>query len=295
MKICGIYKISNLVNGKIYIGQSVDVYDRIAHHKAELRNNRHSNKYLQYSWNKYGEENFSFEIIESCKRNELNNREQYWISYYDSYNNGYNHTLGGDGGQIFTPVLQFDNRGNYLNEYQNGIVAGEETGINCNSIYACCNLRLLKAGGYIWLYKSNYNGKESLDLYLRSTRLCPVNQYDFNGNLIKQWDSCSEIVNKLNINPIQALNHSAKSYHGYVWRYINDLDDLSDDYFLDVRNTSAQLKLKPVLQFSLDNILVKEYKSSREVAKDGHGISMVKKHCKDGKAYHGFYWKFKND
>lgn len=49
----GIYVITNISNGKKYIGQSVDVEDRIAHHKSSLKHNRHENSYLQNSWNKY--------------------------------------------------------------------------------------------------------------------------------------------------------------------------------------------------------------------------------------------------
>lgn len=47
--------------------------------------------------NKYGIENFTFEIIEECSEEQLNNRERYWIAYYDTYHNGYNRTVGGEG------------------------------------------------------------------------------------------------------------------------------------------------------------------------------------------------------
>lgn len=62
----GIYSIKNKVNGKIYIGQSTDIIDRLRHHLSELRHNRHSNSYLQRSFNKYGEENFEFDVVEEC-------------------------------------------------------------------------------------------------------------------------------------------------------------------------------------------------------------------------------------
>lgn len=60
-----IYKISNLKNGKFYIGSSSRIDDRIKHHLWELNNNRHVNNHLQNSWNKYGENNFEFEVIDS--------------------------------------------------------------------------------------------------------------------------------------------------------------------------------------------------------------------------------------
>lgn len=59
----GIYKITNLINKKIYIGSSCYIKRRWSEHKSDLNNNSHCNKHLQRAWNKYGEESFSFEII----------------------------------------------------------------------------------------------------------------------------------------------------------------------------------------------------------------------------------------
>lgn len=93
-KVCGIYKITNLINGKCYIGQSVDIYERWHQHKyADCKES-----VIHTAIKKYGIENFSFEIIEKLHQEELNEREIYWINYYDSYNKGYNCTLGGDTG-----------------------------------------------------------------------------------------------------------------------------------------------------------------------------------------------------
>jgi group I intron endonuclease len=89
----GIYKIINLCNGKFYIGSSRNLKRRWKEHKLELRKNNHSNAHLQSAWNKYGEENFKFEIIEYIEDIiELKNREQYWIDILKAYDNtiGYN-------------------------------------------------------------------------------------------------------------------------------------------------------------------------------------------------------------
>lgn len=77
--ICGIYGIKNKVNNKIYIGQSISIYNRWKKHKCELKCNKHKNSYLQNSYNKHGVDNFEFIIIEECKAEELNSREHYWI------------------------------------------------------------------------------------------------------------------------------------------------------------------------------------------------------------------------
>lgn len=78
MKISGIYQILCTVTNKIYIGSSIDVCRRIQNHKASLRNNRHSNSYLQRAWKKYGEINFLFELIE--KTPNLLEREKFYFN-----------------------------------------------------------------------------------------------------------------------------------------------------------------------------------------------------------------------
>lgn len=71
--------------------------NRLAHHKSELKHNRHANSYLQNSWNKYGSENFSFLIVEQCTEDQLDERERYYIQYYQTMNreHGYNRESGG--------------------------------------------------------------------------------------------------------------------------------------------------------------------------------------------------------
>lgn len=66
MKLCGVYTITNKTNGKVYVGSSKDVSERWKQHQRELIRNVHINKYLQYSWNKYGKEAFVFCLVERC-------------------------------------------------------------------------------------------------------------------------------------------------------------------------------------------------------------------------------------
>lgn len=89
----GVYQIRNLVNGKIYIGSSKNLKNRKCHdHLNTLKRNKHQNNYLQNAFNKYGEDNFIFEIIEFCGEKDLKDSEQYWLDRIRPYdkNIGYN-------------------------------------------------------------------------------------------------------------------------------------------------------------------------------------------------------------
>ena len=103
----GIYKIENLINGKVYIGQAIDIDKRWYAHKSELHFNKHQNNHLQNAWNKYGEQNFKFEVIEECLVNELNTKEQYWLNYYGGLNssNNYNKKEAGSKGKPSNETL----------------------------------------------------------------------------------------------------------------------------------------------------------------------------------------------
>ena len=90
----GIYKITNKNNGLIYIGQSKNIERRKIEH---FNNNRYNLSEIDKAIQLIGAENFSFEVLEECLAEELDQKEEYWIQYYDSYNNGYNKTKGGQG------------------------------------------------------------------------------------------------------------------------------------------------------------------------------------------------------
>ena len=94
-KVCGIYKITSLATGKIYVGQSVDCRTRWRDHiKAALVNGNKTN--LLYSaMSKEFPENFTFEILEEVPRAQLNEREKYYIDFYQSAKVGMNKTSGG--------------------------------------------------------------------------------------------------------------------------------------------------------------------------------------------------------
>lgn len=91
-KVSGIYCIQNTITEKVYIGSAVNVKHRLLSHKSVLKRNKHHSKHLQNSWNKYGETNFSFYILEEVDKNQLIEREQFYLDLFKSYDrkHGYN-------------------------------------------------------------------------------------------------------------------------------------------------------------------------------------------------------------
>ncbi len=93
--VCGIYKITNQKTGECYIGQSVDCKKRWSEHlKAALGIDTPAGNKLYKAMQEYGIENFSFELLESCKSSELNQKEKYFINLYAADTLGYNSTKG---------------------------------------------------------------------------------------------------------------------------------------------------------------------------------------------------------
>lgn len=89
----GIYKIEGINNNKPYIGSSNNIERRWNEHIRQLNKGEHHSIKLQRAWNKYGQDNFIFTIIEECEINELLNREHYYIyEVYNSIDLGYNNS-----------------------------------------------------------------------------------------------------------------------------------------------------------------------------------------------------------
>ena len=101
MKFGKIYLITNDVNSKVYVGQTIQTLNkRFNGHCCYSKSDRSVNMYIKRAIHKYGKDKFHITLIEECPINLLNDREKYWISHYDAVNsdNFYNLALGGDGG-----------------------------------------------------------------------------------------------------------------------------------------------------------------------------------------------------
>ena len=145
-----IYKVTNLINGKVYIGQTTNtIEERFKQHK------KHNKYLLGLAFKKYGTENFKVEQLEECVAEMLNKREVHWISYYNSYGKGYNSNPGGDcvimkavdcylypTGELFKSYASCTEAARDLNLPESNAVAR-----NANRTHLLCNRK------YVFVYK----------------------------------------------------------------------------------------------------------------------------------------------
>ena len=145
----GIYKITNKINGKCYIGKSVDIHNRWIRHRSRAfqEKDRQYNCYLYRSMRKYGLDSFLFEVVEECTLDDLNEKEIFYIDLYHSFdkNYGYNMTRGGDGAlkQDYEEVCGLWNKGCTISDIAKVINGSRNTVKNilkaagCSSPSAC--------------------------------------------------------------------------------------------------------------------------------------------------------------
>lgn len=172
-----IYKIENMINHKVYIGQTVkSLSARKADHYCLLRHNKHHSTKLQKDWNEYGEEAFNFQKVLECSEEELNTQEAYYIQLFDSYQNGYNCNLGGhfrvdyhgvnnpmygkrgaDSPRFKDYILQIDkNTYEIIAEFEDVRTAATQVNGDYSTISKCLNHKRNNHKGFIWLYKQEY-------------------------------------------------------------------------------------------------------------------------------------------
>lgn len=92
---CGVYSIINIVDGRKYIGSSKDISKRLYKHTYDLNMNQHHNDRLQNAWNTYGEDSFKFKVIEECRIDMLEDREDYWITHETVLDDEYGYNIYG--------------------------------------------------------------------------------------------------------------------------------------------------------------------------------------------------------
>lgn len=278
-----IYKITNIINNKIYIGQTRNnIEQRLRQHiEASYSNSSKKDYYflLHKAIRKYGKENFKIEIIEEVSAEEnLSEREQYWINYYNSCileedSHGYNMTYGGEG-------TSYINKEEIIAMWLNGLGSLEiskQTGHTSQAIKS------------ILLTYNNYN--KEID-FARNTGV-PVYCYSSQGELLAKYPSITFAAKQVGIDPSiinKCCNKIKKSGAGYFWSY-SDKEAFKEA-------TLKTWKRLQVVQLSLDGEVIAEYES---MAAAGRAMNKKQtkyiKECCDGKRkeMYGFLWKYKDN
>lgn len=251
-----IYKYTS-PSGKVYIGQTTDEKKR----RADFynMNQSYAGDLINKARDKYGPENFSYEVIATIEANTLQEvcdlldfSEQYYIDKYDSFKNGYNLTEGGASFRGWKKtqeqiqkqresikeyykthknpnskiVLQYDLDGNFIKEWESASKAEKELGYSIGNISGVCNNRGCSAMGYMWKYKTQEEIIQKIDpckVSGTTKKHTGILQLDYEGNLIREWDTIAEVVRHLGIKSSSYISEvcsgKRKTAAGFVWRY----------------------------------------------------------------------------
>lgn len=241
-KKSGIYCIVNTINQKKYIGSSKNLYTRLQSHRSYLRANNHANKKLQNSWNKHGENNFQYFIIECCSENILLVREQYYIDTIKPWFNiivkvqelkmpkesrikmSNSRIEGFKKGTIKLyqekPIFQYSLEGQFIRGFNSIKEASKSTGVNRSNINRFLSGMYKKGGNFLW----SLTKEEFLPSYTKASK---DNSYlnkaikvtDLTTNQVTTYESLmvfSKIINK----NYRAIYHAFKAGYPYMKRYM---------------------------------------------------------------------------
>lgn len=249
---CGIYKILNKLNNKSYIGSAVKISGRWGNHRKRLRENWHHSIYLQRAWNKYGEENFEFIIVEECAKEILLEREQFYIdtvkpeynmskiagnclgfkhSVESNLKKSLNHANRGKFGKdslSSIPVYQYNLDGTFIKKWFGAAEIQRGLGFSSANIIKSFKKENQHWTPYGFFWTREFLG-DKIEPRKKRDRIktCKkIGMFDTNGNLLKEFNSQKEAVEFLGIKTNSAINvilrgkPKHKTAYGYVWKYL---------------------------------------------------------------------------
>lgn len=283
-----IYKHENLINGKVYIGQTCT--------NIKQRSwNGEGYKECPYFWKaicKYGWDNFSHEILhDNIKtQDEANKLEIKYIEKYKSTNPeyGYNISLGGSNEEHNNvPVYQYSLSGEFIDGYSSHIEAENKTGIGRMAIAAASRGERMSASGYIWSREK----ADKIEPHLFNTKSCKVYQYDLSGKYITEYENAHEAGKQFGYYAshriIQCCNKERNKFKNYQWRYYYS------EKIDPIESSNGESKI--VYQYDLDGNYITKYTSCIEAAKIFNVSKTAIASCCRGvcKTVKNYIWSYK--
>lgn len=250
-EITGIYKITNTINNKCYIGKSKTVFRRWYQHKTNLKKGNHHCIYLQNSWNKYGEDSFDFNVIEICEEENLKEREIYWMGYYKSLYKewGYNladeskrgvDTDNGERNRKYIKIYQISLENELIKIHDSVIDAAKE--INVNHRQLGKKLWGSSAGkennsysykNYCWVKEQDYiEGKEYYPKIFTRNRIGDKRVLFLTKEKVEEFIDMKELAKEKNIDLLKCYSrvryNAIEEESIIIWK--EDYDE-NKDYF----------------------------------------------------------------
>lgn len=216
-----IYKITNNINNKIYVGKTnLSIQERFQQHCRDYKKKSTEKRPLYQAMQKYGIEHFYIEKIEECSPELASEKEQYWIAFYKGYEQGYNATRGGDGKQLFN---HFEIAKELIkNPYPKKVA--DKIGCSVDLVYIVAKEYKIQIKNY---GQKNVNSKKNVHQYDKITK-----QYIQTFDSIQkaaEWLKNNMIITTINSGVRSHISEVArglrKSAYGYIWKY--DLGELN--------------------------------------------------------------------
>lgn len=230
MRTYYIYKATNKITQKSYIGQTNNFHSRKwQHERCYVKEKCKFHDAIE----KYGTNNFKWEILETCDtREKALELERKYIALYNTYHNGYNGNKGGIGGHNSIPVVCLTKEGVFVKKYDSATEALKDGFWPTNVVESCKN-DSYTVNGHIFMYERDFERYGSKRYVLpESTSMRSVVQCDIKGNFIQKFKSVSEAskvtgANRTTISGVLAKKY--KSANGFIFVYEEDfpIKDLS--------------------------------------------------------------------
>ena len=207
-----IYSITNKLNWKRYIGQTVkkNINDRWSAHLKQNSNCR----YLKHALAKYGKDNFNFEVILECDDSDLNNRELYYMKYYNTIvPNGYNLREAGNHGRHNEETkLKIKKT---LSSWYSNLPESKKKELS---------ERQSGERNHNFGKKMSDEQKQKISQNMKNKR--PVECYNLDNQLIGTFESASAAMRNIGCKSSANISHCCsgrcKTAYGYIWKYVND-------------------------------------------------------------------------